>query len=427
MFSYPSLFRKFFIGSTLVTLVMIAVLVTYAIATIYPPTDGVWLKNNEVLGGDFLAFYTGGTLFCDEPAHLYDLPRQVSFQKALLGGSLGSLSAPLPFIYPPLIAVFVCPLSHLAFEYAFYVAAIIALLGGLFALFALAKQYKFPFGHEYLAVSLASLGFMPFYLNTVFGGQLAWLGIVVFSFFSIFMLKRQYVMAGSVLALGYYKPPLFVLAALYFAIRLGWPFIKGGLLSALVLILLSVAAVGVDGLVHYVTTASRYTYGQEFMPGLRLPPAQGAGVFALTTSLLSTSAANFFVYLVLCCSILALSVSQRVRRQVITPTEIALVITASVGLSVQCIKYDLAILLVPFVLIAADFYRVDTKLKHLAFMLICGFYVEYVWREEHVFGLTVSISSLLFLLLMSVLYLIVLKAQIGPTYNGSRMTQQAES
>ena len=414
MLSLQGLLRKLLIGTVVITLVFLAGLVTYAMAVIYPPPDGVWLKNGEISGGDFLAFYTGGTLYCNEADRLYDLARQVTFQKTLLGGSLGSLSSPLPFIYPPLVAAFFCPLSHFAFERAFYTTAIVALLCGLFALFALSRQYTLPFNHGYSAVLLATLGFMPFYLNTVFGGQLAWLGIVIFASFAMLLLKKQYVLSGAVLALGYYKPPLFVLAALYFAIRLGWPFIKGGLLSALVLSALSVAAVGIDGLSHYVATASTYTYGQEFMPSVHLSPSQGAGVFALTTSLLSISSENLGLYFALCISLLALSILKTVQRAVVTPTEIALVITASVGLSVWCMKYDLAILLVPFLLFVCDFQRVESKIKYAVIILICGFYVEYWWREETLFGVTLSLSSVLFLLLIAAFYSIVAKNGSAP-------------
>ena len=394
---------------------------TYDEISLFPPKDGVLLKKDVVLGGDFIAFYTGGYIFGESRAHLYDLENQATQQKRILGGAAGMQSSRLPFIYPPLVAAFFFPLTVLDFEHAFYGAATLALVSGVWGVFFLAQRLEVPIPWKHLTLLLGSLGFVPFYVDTVMGGQLAWLGIVAFSGLSVLVIDRRYFWAGAFLGLGYYKPPLFLFAAIYLSIRCGWRFFGGALAATFVLALLTVAAVGVDGLEQYIRTASRYTYGQDFMPGFRLPPAQGAGIFAFTTSVFGISIANFFVLVLMWIGLLAMAVYRTVRQEEISLVEIGFAITASVGLSVQCIKYDLALLLVPFLLFAADYTRSRSAARYVGAGCIALFYFEFAVRGVDVLGVTLNLSSLLFLVLTGTLAILVYKTGTGQNADGPAM------
>jgi hypothetical protein len=346
----------------------------------------------------------------------------MDFQRELRGDVVMAKSDFLPFMYPPVVAAALCPLTKLSLYQAFRVTAVIALMSGILALLALRRFATPPGRSGGLLILLGSLGFVPFYLNTVFGGQLAWLGVVIFAATSILVLTGRYFLAGTVLALGYYKPPLFLVAALYFSIRLGRPFLAGAFAGALVLIAASVAVIGLDESVQYLETASRYTYGKELMPGFGLPSSLGAGIYGLTTTLFSAGPINLAINATLWLAVLALAVFKAGNAGGITPLELALVITASVGLSVQCGKYDVAILLVPFVLFASEWYRIDSSLKYAVAAVIASFYFEYWGRERAIAGLTVHLSSVLFLLLIG--GLLILAAR---TRNQSESLYQSES
>ena len=66
----------------------------------YSQTDGYFLSDNMVVGGDFLAFYTGGKLWNLDRVRLYDISYQYLKQQELFG-QMAERIGPCPFIYPP--------------------------------------------------------------------------------------------------------------------------------------------------------------------------------------------------------------------------------------------------------------------------------------------------------------------------------------
>ena len=122
MVNYSRFFRNLFIASIVASLLSFAGLTSYIITDLYPPIDNVKLKNGDVLGGDFLAFYTGGYLFKHSRSDLYNYSEKKDFHKETLTNAI--LLGALPFIYPPLVAAILSLLTHLSFEHAFYIIAI---------------------------------------------------------------------------------------------------------------------------------------------------------------------------------------------------------------------------------------------------------------------------------------------------------------
>jgi hypothetical protein len=63
---------------------------------------------------DFLTFYAEAKLFWEEPRSLYDLERQLAYQR-----SMAPTERVLPFVYPPITAALMAPLALLPFSAAF--------------------------------------------------------------------------------------------------------------------------------------------------------------------------------------------------------------------------------------------------------------------------------------------------------------------
>jgi len=78
--------------------------------TLVPATTLVWylqsdkgilLENGSVLGGDFIAFYTGGKCFLENPNRTYDTAFQNSVRDQIFSETGESYHRVLPFVYPP--------------------------------------------------------------------------------------------------------------------------------------------------------------------------------------------------------------------------------------------------------------------------------------------------------------------------------------
>jgi alpha-1,2-mannosyltransferase len=72
---------------------------------------------------DFVTFYAQAKLFWQEPRFLYDLDRQLAYQK-----TVAPTERVLPFVYPPITAALMAPLALLSFPAAFLLVTILNLL-----------------------------------------------------------------------------------------------------------------------------------------------------------------------------------------------------------------------------------------------------------------------------------------------------------
>ncbi len=72
---------------------------------------------------DFVTFYAQAKLFWQEPRSLYDLDRQLAYQK-----TVAPTERVLPFVYPPITAALMAPLALLSFPAAFLLVTILNLL-----------------------------------------------------------------------------------------------------------------------------------------------------------------------------------------------------------------------------------------------------------------------------------------------------------
>jgi hypothetical protein len=160
---------------------------------------------NTAIGGDFAAFYAGGTLY-RSGGNPYD--------RVALGQAVHSLRPTLPpnhtmfFLYPPPLAWLFGLLVLLPYVWAFAALLLVSTALYVVALWLLWRVYlpHIPF-RWYAAPALL----YPPFLHTILDGQLsalACLGLVGF----VVGAERKYErIAGLSLALCFYKPPMLIL------------------------------------------------------------------------------------------------------------------------------------------------------------------------------------------------------------------------
>lgn len=86
-------------------------------------TDRVPECGQPNCAADFVTFYAQAKLFWQEPRSLYDLDRQLAYQK-----TVAPTEPVLPFVYPPITAALMAPLALLSFPAAFLLVTILNLL-----------------------------------------------------------------------------------------------------------------------------------------------------------------------------------------------------------------------------------------------------------------------------------------------------------
>jgi hypothetical protein len=397
--SLAKLLVAFAIGSCLATVTLAAQ------AIVQYPRDGGYSRNDgQILGGDFLAFYLGGNLYVDDRERLYDLEYQREYRDELLGDEANILQEELPFVYPPVVAALLAPLSTIPFHRAYVVWV---LFGTVISTLSLAWLMETSGATRGLPLPLLLFGcfaFVPFAAQTFLGGQLSWLGVAILATTCVALLHDRDVLAGAILSLSYYKPPLFAFLLIVLVLTRGRRFVAGFALGAAVLLTATVATVGIDGALDYVDTASGYMYGREMLPGMELPTAEGMGLWALAVNVLPSIPIAIAVLIVSAILVGALCVRlQRSPDATARLFGLMLAASATLAFSLQVLKYDLALLLVPLVLAIAWLGTRD-KPKPIVFLLpFLTFYLEFLLRQVQLGGAQYNLSSLLFLVLIMAL------------------------
>jgi hypothetical protein len=251
---------------------------------------------------------------------------------------------------------------------------------------------------------LMMLSFLPFTYQTFFGGQASWFGMAVLSAACVFVIRDRDLLAGLALSLSYYKPPLFVFLLTVLILSKRRSFVLGFAIGAALLLALTWLLVGYDGILHYLGTASRYVYGQEVVPGFRLPPEQGMGLWALGVTIFDSM---LITATILAAPIIAAGKTSvkllRSDRQSDRTFGLILATSATLAFSPQLINYDLAILLVPMVMAVAwrgEYGETGFPWCLLPFVV---FYFEALFRRIEIAGLLFNASAVFFALLLACL------------------------
>ena len=313
----------------------------------YLYSSNVLLLNGMNIGGDFSIFYVAGKMFNTARSELYNFSLQLKLLRSMFAGTKYD-QIWLVFVYPPPVAAFFSMLS----DYSLFDAYIIwltisvcifvissALVISMLEATALIKGFIF----------LSGISFVPFLFDCLGAGQLSVLGLAILSLGMYFRKKENEWLEGFVLGFGFYKPPLFMFLGLLALVERRWRVVGGAMISGLILLLFSYLLVGAEQLINYFVLATNYRYGQEQTAGVSLPTFRGVGLFALLSQSGMPSKVVYFLFVSI---LLVMLLSMRVLKKVVTKQNTKLVflvysaeIVFSVLFSVQCINYDLTLIL----------------------------------------------------------------------------------
>jgi len=207
-------------------------------------TAVVWTQLADIRDGyfDFVLYHSAARIIVDgNGAQLYDLAVQKDYQKA---ARVAPQHRPLPFNHLPYELLALLPLAQLSFPAAHLVWAAMNLLVLLAILFRLAPLVTaLP---RYLSC-LMLLAFFPT-LTTLKMGQDSLITTYLLTETLISLKRRRNALAGCLLALGLYKPQLFLPITAILLCQRRWHAIGGFLATAAILIGISLTMVGWHGL-----------------------------------------------------------------------------------------------------------------------------------------------------------------------------------
>ena len=358
------------------------------------PAPGTLINGAGVpLGGDLAAFVNAGRLFEADRLGLYDFARQSRSMEQLLGQGLSD-NRHLPFAYPPLVAWVFSLFNALSYQQVYVFGSLVAVVSTILsvgALLQIALRERLSYSKSVLLTVIPVLGYFPFSLNCILGGQLAWVGIVILSLCFIALKRERIALAGVLFSLSYYKPPLFIVLLIGLMFIYGGRFIAGFTAGALFLIVTSIALAGWGTSLEFLKLAQGYRYGETFFVGLHLPPDQGAGVYALLVNLCSDIRIANVTLLLL--AITAVVQAARFQRAGVAKELVfSFLVITSLALSIQCINYDLSIALVPCALVLP---LCRYQQREALFLLgVAGLLCEWIWRRIPIFNEQYNLSAL---------------------------------
>ncbi|WP_026369465.1 glycosyltransferase family 87 protein [Kallotenue papyrolyticum] len=162
-------------------------------------------REGTVLGPDFPLLYTGGWIVGHGQAErLYDLQLQQALQRQLLNSDVLST-----YVYPPHWSLVGVPLSRLSYAQAFALWTALMLSAVLLSLVLLRVPAPVLRGRDGWLIAGLALGAAPVYA-ALSAGQNSGLSLLLHSAMLVALVRRRDALAGLLLALGMYKPQLFV-------------------------------------------------------------------------------------------------------------------------------------------------------------------------------------------------------------------------
>lgn len=214
---------------------------------------------------DFSAYVTGGRIALEgEPHLLYNLNHQSKVQQKLLGGiDVGNINI---YLTPPFVAYLYVPFAALPY-------LVSAALWTIFTIILLALSLHLlwplvPNLHRYGFARILVVAFATAPTMELLGdGQNSAVSLILFTLGLRLLLVRRDLMAGSVLALGLFKPQLFVLVPILLLLQRRWRALGAWSAVAAVLTAVSVALVGPSGIRAYLDLLSSDIYREKLAEG----------------------------------------------------------------------------------------------------------------------------------------------------------------
>ena len=376
--------------------------------------DGVRLDNGRLIGADYISFYLAGKEFSNGNLELaYDWEESKKSQQAFYEQH-DVKEGFLPFIYPPLVLVLFSWFAGESYLDSFLAWTSFSLILSVFSLILISSSFTRSNSGAWLeskvfAIMLFfSLAFFPFSLECLGAGQTSVLGLFIFSAVYFLLKKEKDFLAGLVLSLSYYKPPLFLTFVFFALFRRQWRMVFGFGLGGALLIFLTLYIFGLQGFMDYIAQATGYRYG-ESLAGNSLPTDKGVGLLAALTQLLPSKSQLLQLFTLALslgvCACLrksskqAYSLINRNRDQEFD-LQFALEVSLSLLLSIQMVVYDLTIMILPLAIICnyANHYRV------LLLFMVGVLSLEFTYRNVEFLGLNLKLTTVTFSVICLVLF-----------------------
>ncbi|HWY58903.1 MAG TPA: glycosyltransferase family 87 protein [Terriglobales bacterium] len=297
-----------------------------------------------------------------DDATQFRVQREFSPEVAIRAGAL-------PYNHPPFEAALFVPFTLVPYPLAFALwdlvnfVMLIALPFFLAAHLSQLQKYPWPLW------VLASVAFFPIFA-ALLQGQDSILLLLLYALAFVCLKGNRDVLAGGWLALGLFKPQLLLPLVVLFLVQGRKKILSGFLPIAAILLLVSVAIVGKEGMLlypHYVmhleNTLARGAIVPSDMPNLR---------GALAIFFPGTPPHIVAVILVISLGLLLFTASEcrKVFGKNLVELEFSLAAIATVLVSYHALIYDLSVLMVPVLLLADELLAGKRWGRHRVLMMV---------------------------------------------------------
>jgi hypothetical protein len=308
----------------------------------------VWTQLEDIRAGhfDFVLYYTGAKIISDgHGRELYDLELQKTYQKDF---AVAYTNRDLPYNHPPYELLLLLPLARLSFPVAHALWAIFNLF--LLAL-VLVRLLAFVDGAHKVLFGLMVFAHFPT-ITALKMGQDSVITALLLTETFVSLKRKRYALAGSLLALGLYKPQFVLPLAGILLLHRRWAALFGFMFTGTVLAAISLKMVGWDGLIELFSlwipmTQRGHVVWPELMTNLR-------GLVYMISSLGALTVATNWVTLVL--SILAYFLTLSLwprnadQQNELFDLRFALAVVTTVLVSFHLYSYDGTLLVIPLVI-----------------------------------------------------------------------------
>jgi glycosyl transferase family 87 len=235
--------------------------------------------NNMAAGnGDFVIFYTGAQMLtAGRGSQLYDLEAQKIFQDKF---KVPLRDGPLPYNHPAYELLLFLPLTYLSFSTAHMIWSLVSIILLLLTFLLLKPFVKAENQWLFTAMLIA---FFPTATAIMYGQDSILTAFLLAGMF-VALKQKRHMAAGSILALGLYKPQLVLPIACFLVYKRCWRACASFMLTAAVLIGISIVLVGHKGF-------SDFTVLLRLIDRLKytIDPAKMANIRGLMETLLDFS------------------------------------------------------------------------------------------------------------------------------------------
>jgi len=160
----------------------------------------------QIIGGDFIMFYSTGVIYRSNPGLIYDYDTQIHTQQSLVAPTI--LPGYNPYMNPPFVAPFYSLWTFISLHWAIIFWTILAILSVFLSAHLLAKlrpTNNNNLGLTYSQLVIIVLSFFPF-IEGLQSGQNHWLTLILVTGIIFSMFKEKWYLSGILAGLLLYKP-----------------------------------------------------------------------------------------------------------------------------------------------------------------------------------------------------------------------------